>query len=183
MPKPNTERRLWDSFAAESAAAMKYSFFARAARREGYQQIADIFEETAANEQAHAWLWFQALGVMASGDQPGDTIKNLTAAAEGEHEEWTIQYPECARDARDEGETILEKRFEYVAAIEASHEKRFRTLIEKLEKSQVFSRPDQPQAIWRCRHCGHLHTGPQAPGICPVCSHPQAYFELESNIL
>lgn len=181
MPKPNTERRLWDSFAAESAAAMRYTLFAQAARKEGYQQIADIFEETAANEQAHAKLWFQALGAMASGEKPGDTLQNLKKAAEGEHEEWTTQYKQCAQDARKEGETALEKRFEFVAAIEASHEKRYLALIQSLESGQVFSRPDQPATVWRCRFCGHLHIGPNAPEACPVCAHPQAFFEINAE--
>lgn len=181
MPKEKTTRRLWDSFAAESAAAMKYNFYAQAARREGYQQIADILEKTAANETMHAKLWLNALEEMASGEQPGDTAKNLRKAAQGEHEEWTKQYKECALDARAEGEEMIAQRFERVAAIEASHEKRFLKLVENLESGQVFSKPQQPAAVWRCRVCGHLHTGPEAPKACPVCAHAQAYFELEAE--
>lgn len=181
MLKPNTTRRLWDSFAAESAAATKYDFYAQAARREGYQQIADILEQTAANERMHAKLWLNALEEMASGQQPGDTVKNLKKAAQGEHEEWTKQYKECARDARDEGEEAIAQRFERVAAIEASHEERFLKLIENLESGQVFSRPEAPATVWRCRVCGHLHTGPEAPKVCPVCAHAQAFFEMEAK--
>lgn len=177
MPQPATQRRLWDAFAAECAAYMKYTFYGQAARKEGYEQIADLFDRTASNEQAHARLWLMALGQLASGDQPGDTLKNLRAAAQGERLEWTEQYKECAKDAQGEGEQALAKRFEAVAAIEASHERRFRALIDQLEKGQVFSRPETPSFLWRCRYCGHGHTGAQAPETCPVCSHPQAFFE------
>ena len=180
MPQPNTERRLWDAFAAECAAYMKYTFYAQAARQEGFQQIADIFEETAENEKAHARLWFQALGAFLDGKQPGDTLKNLQAAADGEHLEWTNQYRECADDARKEGETALADRFEGVGAIEASHEERFRLLIDRLEKGETFARPGDPNAVWRCRFCGHLHTGAQAPETCPVCGHPQTFFEINA---
>ena len=160
---------------------MRYTLFAQAARKEGYQQIADIFEETAANEQAHAKIWFQALGALPGGDKTGDTLLNLKSAAAGEREEWTEQYKQCAQTARQEGETALEQRFERIAAIEASHEKRFLALIQNLENGQVFSRPDQPATVWRCRFCGHLHTGPEAPGVCPVCAHPQAFFEINAT--
>ena len=178
MPKPASERRLWDAFAAECAAYMKYTFYAQAARREGFQQIADIFEETAENEKAHARLWFMALGRFADGKQPGDTAKNLRAAIQGEREEWTRQYKECAQDAKKEGEGALVKQFEGVAAVEASHEKRFLAVLSRLEAGQTFSRPEDPGAAWRCRFCGHVQTGINAPESCPVCGYPQAYFEI-----
>ena len=173
-----TESRLWDAFAAESAAYMKYTLFAQAARQEGYQQIADIFEETAKNEQAHARLWLSALGQLPDGSTPGDTEKCLRAAIQGEHAEWTEQYPECARDAADD--PALQKRFEGVGAIEASHEQRFRTLLDRLASSTVFSRAEECAPVWRCRFCGHLHTGLQAPAACPVCNHPQTFFEINA---
>ncbi|MBQ9265394.1 MAG: rubrerythrin family protein [Clostridia bacterium] len=177
---PATQRRLWDAFAAESAAYMKYTFYAQAARREGLHQIADIFDETAKNEEAHARLWFTALGELAEGNQPGDTLKNLLSAADGEHMEWTEQYKQCAADAKKEGNAPLQKQFEGVAAIEASHEDRFRALIGHLQNDTVFSRPQQDNT-WRCRFCGHLQSGDQAPQSCPVCSHPQGYYELNAT--
>ena len=181
MPKPLTAQRLWDAFAAECAAYMKYTFYAQAARQEGYQQIADIFEETAKNEQAHARLWLTALNAFPDGSQPGDTAKNLQSAIQGEHSEWETQYKECARDAKKEGETALEKQFDGVAAIEASHEARFRTLLTRLQGQSLFVRPDDPAAVWRCRFCGHLHTGVQAPDHCPVCAYPQTYFQINAT--
>lgn len=181
MPKPNTERRLWEAFSAESAAAMRYTLYAQAARREGYQQIGDILEETASNEQAHARLWLMALGALPNGDQPGDTLKNLRAAAQVEHKEWNEEYKQCAQTAQQDGESALEKQFEMVAAIEASHEERFQALIKNLEEGAVFSKPQQPAAVWRCRFCGHLHAASEACQVCPVCGHPQAFFELEAQ--
>ena len=180
MPKPNTQRCLWEAFSAESAAAMRYTLYAQAARREGYQQIADILEETASNEQGHAKLWLMALGALPNGDQPGDTLKNLRAAAQVEHKEWSEEYKQCAQIAQQDGECALEKQFDLVAAIEASHEERFQTLVKNLEDGTVFSKPQQSAAVWRCRFCGHLHTGPEAPESCPVCAHPQAFFELNA---
>lgn len=171
---PTTQRRLWDAFAAECAAYMKYTFFAQAARREGLHEIADVFDETAKNEEAHARLWFTALGQLAEGKDA--TLKNLRAAADGEHMEWTEQYPECAADARKEGNTALENQFNGVGAIEAFHEKRFRRLIRELESGAAFSQPGTAVA-WQCRFCGHLENGNQAPDACPVCSHPQGYFK------
>ncbi len=177
MPKPATERRLWDAFAAECAAYMKYTFYAQAARQEGLQQIAAVFEQTAENEKAHARLWLLALGAFPDGTCPGDTLKNLRSAAEGERSEWTEQYKECAADARKEGEARLIGQFEGVAAVEASHEQRFRTLIGLLESNQLYSSREKPGMLWRCRFCGHRHTGPQAPEACPVCGYPKGYFE------
>lgn len=181
MPKPATERRLWNAFAAECAAYMKYTFFAQAARQEGYQQIADIFEETAKNEQAHARLWLKALGELPDGSQPGDTEKCLRAAIQGEHSEWTEQYPESARDAAAENEAGLQSQFEGVSAIEASHEQRFQTLLDRLTSGAVFTRAEECAPVWRCRFCGHLHTGLQAPSPCPVCQYPQTYFEINAT--
>jgi len=181
MPQPATERRLWDAFAAESAAYMKYTFYAQAARKEGYQQIADIFEETAKNEQAHARLWFTALGAFPDGSAPGDTEKNLRAAIEGEHSEWTKQYKECARDAAEENEGALQRQFEGVGAVEASHEQRFQTLLNRLQSGTVFARAEEDIPVWRCRFCGHLHAALQAPAQCPVCQYPQTYFEINAT--
>ena len=181
MPQPATARRLWDAFAAECAAYMKYTFYAQAARQEGYQQIADIFEETAKNEQAHARLWLLALGAFPDGSQPGDTAKNLQSAIQGEHMEWETQYPECAQDAAAEGEESLRLQFDGVAAVEASHEERFRTLLDRLQRQSLFVRSDDPAAVWRCRFCGHLHTAAQAPSSCPVCRYPQGYFQINAD--
>ena len=177
MPHPAAPSRLWDAFAAECAAYMKYVFFAQAARKEGYEQIADIFDTTAANEKAHAFLWLTALGALRDGTDPGDTLKNLQAAAEGEREEWTVLYKECAAAANQDGDAALKKRFEDAAAIEAFHEKGFRRLIEQMQNGEIFSRPDQPDALWRCRFCGHIHAGSQAPTACPVCGKPQAFYQ------
>lgn len=179
MSETPLQRRLWDAFAAESAAYMKYTFYGQAARREGLHQIADIFDETAKNEEAHARLWFTALNQLAEGNQPGDTLRNLRAAADGEHMEWTKQYRECADDAKKAGNPRLQSQFEGVAAVEASHEDRFRALIGRLEDGTVFSRPME-NPTWRCRFCGHLHGGAQAPEICPVCDHPQGFYELNA---
>ena len=181
MPKPAVTRRLWDAFAAECAAYMKYTFYAQAARKEGYQQIADIFEETAMNEQAHARLWLLALGAFPDGSQPGDTAKNLASAIQGEHMEWETQYRECAFDAKQEGEAGLEKQFEGVAAVEASHEERFRALLTHLESGTLFCRNSRPDTLWRCRFCGHRQSGAQAPDACPVCFYPQGYFRIETE--
>ncbi len=181
LSQANVDDRLWDAFAAECAAYMKYTFYGQAARREGLHQIADIFDETAKNEEAHARLWLAALGQLAEGNQPGDTLQNLRAAAEGEHMEWTEQYRECADAARQAGDAALEKTFAGVGAIEASHEDRFRALIAHLENGTLFSRPGQ-NPLWRCRFCGHLQAGDQAPGCCPVCSHPQGYMEINRDV-
>lgn len=173
----SVEQRLWEAFASECAAYVKYSFFADAARKEGFGRIGEIFDKTAANEKAHARIWFRALNMLHDGAQPGDTLKNLKAAADGEHMEWEIQYKECADAARAENQPELARRFDLVAAVEANHEKSFRQVIGELEQGTVFSRPDQPAFVWRCRHCGHIHIGPEAPEQCPLCSHPKAYFE------
>ena len=168
-----TERNLWDAFAGESQARNKYTYFASVAKKEGYQQIAAIFEETANNEKEHAKLWFKALGEL------GDTAANLKHAAEGENYEWTDMYDRFAKEAAEEGFTALAAQFRMVAAIEKTHEERYRKLLANVEMQQVFEKAGE--AIWECRNCGHLVMGKKAPLACPVCAHPQAYFELRKE--
>ena len=168
-----TEKNLMAAFAGESQARNKYSYFASVARKEGYEQIAAIFEETANNEKEHAKLWFKALGGI------GNTAENLVAAANGENEEWTEMYPEFARVAREEGFIALALQFEAVAKIEKEHEERYRKLLENVETAQVFAKAGI--TVWVCRNCGHLHIGEAAPIVCPVCVHPQAYFEVKAT--
>ena len=151
----------------------KYTYFASKARKEGYEQIAAIFEETAGNEKEHAKLWFKALGGIAT------TAENLLAAAEGEHEEWTEMYKEMAETAREEGFHALADAFDAVGKIEKSHEERYMKLAENLSNSEVFKRADIK--VWYCRNCGHLEYGLEAPAVCPVCGHPQAYFEIHAD--
>jgi len=169
-----TMENLAYAFAGESMARNKYSYFASAARKEGYEQIAAIFAETAENEKEHAKLWYKHMM-----DGVGDTKTNLLLAAEGEHEEWTEMYKNFAEVARQEGFTAIAAQMEGVAAIEKLHEERYRALLANLEKGQVFAR-EEPQ-VWICRNCGHVHVGKAAPGKCPVCAHPQAYFELRAT--
>ncbi len=171
-----TEQNLWAAFNGESAARTKYDFYASAAKKEGYQQIAAIFEETALNEKEHAKLWLRALAGFAEGKQPGDTLKNLLAAANGENMEWTQMYKEFAQVAREEGFDALAKSFDGVAGVEAEHEARYRAFAENIEQGEVFVR-DTPTR-WHCRNCGHIYEGDSAPEVCPVCKHPQAYFEI-----
>ena len=168
-----TERNLAEAFAGESQARNKYTYFASVAKKEGYQQIAAIFEETANNEKEHAKLWFKHLKGI------GDTAANLKAAAEGEYYEWTDMYEQFAKDAEEEGFTALAKQFRMVAAIEKTHEERYRKLLANVEMQQVFEKAGE--AIWECRNCGHLVMGKKAPLACPVCAHPQAYFELRKE--
>ena len=168
-----TEANLWTAFAGESQARNKYTYFASAAKKAGYEQIAAIFEETAGNEKEHAKMWFKELGGI------GDTAANLRAAAEGENGEWTSMYPEMAATAREEGFTRLAYLFEAVAAIEKEHEERYRKLAENLENGLVFSRDGD--SIWQCANCGHIVIGPKAPQMCPVCAHPQAYFQIKAE--
>lgn len=165
-----TEANLWTAFAGESQARNKYTYFASAAKKAGYEQIAAIFEETANNEKEHAKMWFKELGGI------GDTAENLKAAAEGENGEWTSMYPEMAATAREEGFTRLAYLFEAVAAIEKEHEERYLKLLANLENDVVFKADDE-NTVWICRNCGHIHVGKEAPAVCPVCAHPQAYFE------
>ena len=168
-----TERNLAEAFAGESQARNKYTYFASVAKKEGYQQIAAIFEETANNEKEHAKLWFKALGEL------GDTAANLKHAAEGENYEWTDMYDRFAKEAAEEGFTALAAQFRMVAAIEKTHEERYRKLLANVEMQQVFEKAGE--AIWECRNCGHLVMGKKAPLACPVCAHPQAYFEIRKE--
>ena len=168
-----TEANLWKAFAGESQARNKYTYFASQARKEGYEQIAAIFEETAGNEKEHAKLWFKALGGICT------TAENLVAAAEGEHEEWTEMYKEMAATAREEGFIALADTFDAVAKIEKSHEDRYVKLAENLANSEVFQRSEVK--VWYCRNCGHLEYGLEAPAECPVCAHAQSYFELKAE--
>ena len=168
-----TERNLAEAFAGESQARNKYTYFASVAKKEGYQQIAAIFEETANNEKEHAKLWFKHLQGI------GDTAANLKAAAEGENYEWTDMYEGFAKDAEEEGFTALAAQFRMVAAIEKTHEERYRKLLANVEMQQVFEKAGE--AIWECRNCGHLVMGKKAPLACPVCAHPQSYFEIHKE--
>lgn len=164
-----TEANLWTAFAGESQARNKYTYFASVARKAGYEQIAAIFEETANNEKEHAKMWFKELGGI------GDTAANLKAAAAGENEEWTSMYKEMAETAREEGFTRLAFLFEGVGKIEKEHEERYLKLLANLENDVVFQ--DGEETVWICRNCGHIHVGKEAPAVCPICAHPQAYFE------
>ena len=168
-----TERNLMEAFAGESQARNKYTYFASVARKEGYHQIAAIFEETANNEKEHAKLWFKALNGI------GDTAANLAAAAEGENYEWTDMYDRFAKEAAEEGFTALAAQFRMVAAIERAHEERYRKLLSNVEMQQVFEKAGE--TMWECRNCGHLVMGKKAPLACPVCAHPQAYFEVRKE--
>ena len=165
-----TEQNLMTAFAGESQARNKYTYFASVAKKEGYEQIAAIFEETANNEKEHAKLWFKALGGL------GDTAANLLAAAEGENYEWTDMYDTFAKDAEAEGFTALAFQFRAVAAIEKAHEERYRKLLSNVEMQEVFAKAEE--TMWECRNCGHLVIGKKAPGACPVCAHPPSYFEV-----
>lgn len=170
-----TEKNLQDAFAGESQARNKYTYFASKARKEGYQQIAALFEETANNEKEHAKLWFKLL----NGGSIGSTVDNLKEAAAGENYEWTDMYDRMAREADEEGFPEIAERFRGVGAIEKHHEERYRRLLENIEEGIVFSRDGD--TIWVCRNCGHVVVGKKAPEICPVCDHAKAYFELQAN--
>ncbi len=165
-----TEKNLMAAFAGESQARNKYTYYASKARKEGFQQIAALFEETANNEKEHAKLWFKAL----HGGEIADTATNLDDAAAGENYEWTDMYATFAKEAREEGFEALAKQFEMVAAIEKMHEERYRKLLSNVKKGEVFQKGSI--TIWECGNCGHIHVGEKAPEICPVCKHPQAYF-------
>lgn len=165
-----TEKNLQTAFAGESQARNKYTYFASKARKEGYEQIAAIFEETANNEKEHAELWFKRLNGI------GTTAENLKAAAEGENFEWTDMYNDFAKVAREEGFEDIAKQFEGVAEIEKHHEERYRKLLKNVEDKLVFSKDGD--AIWQCRNCGHIVVGKDAPKVCPVCAHAQSYFEI-----
>lgn len=168
-----TEKNLEAAFAAESEARNKYTFFAAKAKSEGFEQIAALFLETAENEKEHAEIWFKEL------DSIGATADNLTAAANGENYEWTDMYDGFARTADQEGFTELAARFRMVGEIEKHHEERYRALLRNVEAQEVFRRSEIK--VWECRNCGHIVVGTAAPEICPVCSHPQAYFEISAQ--
>lgn len=168
-----TEKNLMTAFAGEAQAYTKYSYFASAAKKQGFEQIAAIFTETAGNEKEHAKLWFKALGLL------GDTEANLKAAASGENYEWTDMYEGFAREADLEGFHDLAEKFRQVAAIEKAHEARYLALLDNVQMKKVFEKSEQ--VMWKCRNCGHLVIGRAAPETCPVCSHPQSYFEVACN--
>ena len=168
-----TEQNLWTAFAGESQARNKYTYFASKAKKEGYVQIAKFFEETANNEKEHAKIWLKLLGGI------GDTAENLKHAAEGENYEWTDMYATFAKEAREEGFDHIANLFEGVAKIEKEHEERYLKLLENVEGGLVFSR--EGDMIWQCSNCGHIVIGKQAPEVCPVCAHPQAYFEIKAE--
>ncbi len=165
-----TEKNLMEAFAGESQARNKYTYFASKAKKEGYEQISALFLETANNEKEHAKIWFKLLGGI------GTTEENLKAAAAGENEEWTDMYARMAREAREEGFDQIADLFEGVAAIEKEHEERYLKLLENIEKEEVFKK--NTKTVWICRNCGHIVDSEAAPEECPVCAHPQAYFEL-----
>lgn len=167
-----TEKNLEEAFAGESMARNKYTYFASKARKDGYQQIAAIFEETAGNEKEHAKLWFKYL----NGGEISNTMTNLEAAAAGENYEWTNMYDRMAREAEEEGFPEIAFKMRGVAAIEKHHEERYRRLLENIREGIVFSRDGD--RMWLCRNCGHIHFGKKAPEICPVCNHPQSFFEI-----
>ena len=168
-----TRINLMRSFAGESQARNKYTYFASVAKKEGYQQISAIFEETANNEKEHAKMWFKALGELS------DTAKNLAKAAEGENYEWTDMYDKFAKEAEEEGFFDLAEKFRKVGEIEKAHEERYRALLKNIEMQQVFEKAEE--TMWECRNCGHLVMGKKAPEICPVCAHPQSYFEVRKE--
>ena len=170
-----TEQNLMTAFAGESQARNKYTYFASKAKKDGYEQIAAIFEETANNEKEHAKIWFKLL----NGGEISSTEENLKAAAEGENYEWTDMYDEFAKTAREEGFDHIAYLFEGVAKIEKEHEERYRKLLANIDDKLVFS--NDGDAIWICRNCGHVHIGPEAPKVCPICAHPQSYFERKAN--
>ncbi|MEE0419059.1 MAG: rubrerythrin family protein [Lachnospiraceae bacterium] len=166
-----TEQNLMNAFAGESQARNKYTYYASKAKKDGYVQIANIFQETADNEKEHAKIWFKLL----HGGMP-DTMENLKDAAAGENYEWTDMYANMAKEAREEGFDQIAYLFEEVAKIEKEHEERYRKLIDNIEKGKVFARAGE--TVWICTNCGHIHVGETAPDACPVCDHPQAYFQL-----
>ena len=170
-----TEKNLQEAFAGESQARNKYTYWASKAKKDGYVQIAAIFEETAANEKEHAKMWFKLL----EGGAIKSTPENLEAAAGGENFEWTDMYARMAKEAREEGFDVIAAKFEMVAKIEAEHEARYRKLLDNVKKECVFSKDND--VIWQCSNCGHIVIGKKAPEICPVCDHPQAYFQVKAE--
>lgn len=170
-----TEKNLQEAFAGESMARNKYTYFASKAKKDGFVQMAAIFEETANNEKEHAKMWYKLL----NGGKISDTEKNLEDAANGENYEWTDMYDRMAREAREEGFEEIARKFEGVAAIEREHEERYRKLLKNLQDRKVFSKDGE--AVWQCSNCGHIVIGIEAPEICPVCDHPQAYFQVRAE--
>ena len=170
-----TEQNLMTAFAGESQARNKYTYYASKAKKDGYEQIAALFEETANNEKEHAKIWFKLL----NGGEIPTTTDNLKAAADGENYEWTDMYAEFAKVAEEEGFTAIANKFKAVAEIEKHHEERYRKLLKNIEDKVVFSKDEE--AIWICRNCGHIVIGKQAPVVCPVCAHPQSFFEIKSE--
>ena len=170
-----TEKNLLEAFAGESMARNKYTYFASKARKEGYDQIAALFEETAGNEKEHAKLWFKYL----EGGEIGDTMSNLKAAAEGENYEWTDMYDRMAKEAEEEGFKEIAQKMRMVGTIEKHHEERYRKLLKNIEDAIVFSR--EGDCVWICRNCGHIVVGKKAPKVCPVCLHPQSFFEIKAE--
>ena len=168
-----TEKNLWEAFAGESQARNKYTYYASKAKKDGYEQIAAIFEETAQNEKEHAKMWLKELGGI------GTTAENLKAAADGENYEWTDMYAEFAKTAKEEGFDRIAYLFEEVAKIEKEHEERYNKLLENVKDGKVFEAGEVK--IWKCRNCGHIVVGTKAPEVCPVCSHPKAYFEIKAE--
>lgn len=168
-----TEKNLEAAFAGESQARNKYTYFASVAKKQGFEQIADLFLITADNEKEHAKMWFKELNGI------GDTAENLLAAAEGENYEWTDMYEDFAKTAEEEGFTELAHKFRLVAAIEKHHEERYRALLRNVETAEVFKKSEIK--VWECRNCGHIVVGKEAPEVCPVCNHPQSYFEIHAE--
>ena len=168
-----TEKNLEAAFAGESQARNKYAFFASVAKKQGFEQIASLFLKTADNEKEHAKMWFKELNGI------GDTAQNLLAAAEGENYEWTDMYDEFAKTAEEEGFPQLAAKFRLVGAIEKKHEERYRQLLNNIETASVFEKSEVK--VWECRNCGHIVVGTKAPQVCPVCNHPQSYFEVREE--
>lgn len=168
-----TEKNLLEAFAGESQARNKYTYFASRAKKDGYEQISALFLKTADNEKEHAKMWFKELNGI------GDTAQNLAAAADGENYEWTDMYEDFAKTAEEEGFVELAKRFRMVAAIEKTHEERYRALLRNVDAQEVFKKSEVK--VWECRNCGHIVIGTAAPDVCPVCAHPQAYFEVREE--
>ena len=168
-----TEKNLEAAFAGESQARNKFTYFASVAKKQGFEQIADLFLKTADNEKEHAKMWFKELNGI------GNTAENLLAAAEGENYEWTDMYEDFAKTAEEEGFTELANKFRLVAAIEKHHEERYRALLRNVETAEVFKRSEIK--VWECRNCGHIVVGKEAPEVCPVCNHPQSYFEIHAE--
>ncbi len=168
-----TEKNLWEAFAGESQARNKYTYYASAAKKEGYQQISELFLKTSENEKEHAKLWFKALGGV------GNTEENLLDAAVGEHGEWTDMYERMAKEAEEEGFDALAYQFRGVAKIEKEHEERYRALLDNIKNSKVFEKNEE--VAWECRNCGHTHIGSTALELCPICKHPKAFFEVKKN--